>query len=147
VDQTTTPQAELQWHPGLLPDPIDLDTAPFWAAAAQRRLTYQTCDNCGAVVFFPRRHCPECLGRYLTWHDSSGQGTIYTFSVVRASRDPRFIDRVPYCVALIDLDEGFRLMSSVVDTDVNAIAIGQRVQLGWARSGDALLPVFRPEPA
>lgn len=145
MDQTATSPADLlRWHAGLLPEPVDLDTAPFWAAAAERRLTYQTCDACHAVVFFPRRHCPGCLGRALTWHDSAGLGTVYTFSVVRASRDPRFADRVPYCVALIDLDEGFRMMSSVVDTAVDMITIGQRVRVAWARSGDALLPVFKP---
>ena len=135
----------LEWAPGLLPDPIDRDTAPFWAAASERRLTYQTCDSCEAVVFFPRRHCPSCLGRELTWHDSNGRGSVYTFSVVRSSRDPRFIDRVPYTVAWIDVDEGFRLMSSVVGVDVDTLAVGDRVQVTWARSGDALLPVFRVE--
>ncbi|WP_433205691.1 Zn-ribbon domain-containing OB-fold protein [Dactylosporangium sp. CS-047395] len=127
---------------GLVPAPIDRDTEPFWLAALERRLTYQTCDDCGHVVFFPRRHCPSCLSAALTWHDSAGRGTVYTYSIVRASRDPRFVDRVPYCVAWIDLAEGFRMMSNVVDTvDVR---VGMAVEVAWRRSGSWLLPVFAP---
>lgn len=136
---------ELTWPAGLLPEHLDADTAPFWAAARQRRLAYQVCDACSAVVFFPRAHCPGCLSRQLSWHDSAGRGVIYTFSVIRSSRDPRFAGRVPYCVAWIDLDEGFRMMSNVVGADVSSIRIGQRVSVRWATSGEAVLPVFAVE--
>jgi uncharacterized OB-fold protein len=128
---------------GLVPSPLDMDTLPFWEAARDRRLTYQTCDSCGEVVFFPRRHCPSCLRRELSWHDSTGRGTVYTFSVVRASRDPRFADRVPYAVAWIDLDEGFRMMSNVLG-DVEELLVGTPVEVRWASSGEWLLPVFAP---
>jgi uncharacterized OB-fold protein len=139
-----TARADLVLAEGLVPSPLDFDTRPFWEAALDRRLTYQTCDACDAVVFFPRRHCPSCLSRGLTWHDSAGRGTIYTFSVVRASRDPRFAARVPYAVAWIDLDEGFRMMSNVLG-DVDEISVDARVQVHWAASGSWLLPVFAPE--
>lgn len=134
------------WPPGLLPEPLDRDTLPFWEAARERRLTYQTCDDCAQVVFYPRRHCTRCLSPELTWHDSLGLGTIYTFSVVRVSRDPRFIDRVPYTVAWIDLDEGFRMMSNV-DAAPEAVAVGGRVRVAWRATGDWQLPVFVPEAA
>ncbi|MFB6395477.1 Zn-ribbon domain-containing OB-fold protein [Polymorphospora lycopeni] len=148
MSDRTTPTDPPSFAAGLLPAVLDRDTAPFWAAARQRRLTYQTCDACAAVVFFPRRHCPGCLSAALTWHDSAGLGEVYTYSVVRNSRDPRFADRVPYCVAWIDLDEGFRMMSNVVEVDPDAITVGLRVRVDWRASGDWLLPVFVPaDPA
>ena len=131
------------WPAGLLPDLLDRDTLPFWEAAREHRLTYQTCDDCGHVVFYPRRHCTRCLSPKLTWRESGGNGTVYTFSVVRVSRDPRFSGRVPYSVAWIDLDEGFRMMSNV-DAAPERVAIGGRVRLVWRTSGDWQLPVFVP---
>lgn len=137
------PAADLVLADGLVPSPVDRDTLPFWEAARERRLTYQTCDTCGEVVFFPRKHCPHCLGRDLTRHDSAGRGTVYTFSIVRASRDPRFAGRVPYAVAWVDLAEGFRMMSNVLG-DVDQLRVGLPVQVRWAASGEWLLPVFAP---
>jgi uncharacterized OB-fold protein len=137
---------DLVFADGLVPSPLDRDTEPFWEAAKEHRLTYQTCHNCGHVVFFARQHCPVCLGRDLTWHDSSGCGTVYPYSVVRASRDPRFADRVPYAVAWVDLDEGFRMMSNVLG-DVDALRVGTLVEVRWATSGEWQLPVFEPRGA
>lgn len=133
------------WADGLLPAQLDRDTLPFWEAARERRLTYQRCQACAAVVFFPRRHCPTCLAPDPEWHVSGGRGAIYTFSVVRSSRDVRFADRVPYVVAWIDLDEGFRMMSNVVGIDPDEVRVGQRVQVTWRRTGEWLLPVFDVE--
>lgn len=133
-----------QWHENLLPEVLDRDTEPFWLAARDHRLTYQRCDDCHRVVFYPRAHCPHCLGARLTWHESRGEGTVYTFSVVRTSRDPRFAARVPYVVAWIDLDEGFRMMSNVVAADPDAVRVGDRVRLAWRTAGAWELPVFEP---
>lgn len=130
---------------GLLPDVLDRDTLPFWTAARSHRLTYQVCRDCERVVFYPRHHCPHCFGRALSWQESAGRGSVYTYSVVRVSRDPRFVDRVPYCVAWIDLDEGFRMMSNVVEADPAQIRVGMRVRVAWRRSGPWELPVFTPE--
>lgn len=129
---------------GLLPEVLDRDTLPFWTAAREYRLTYQVCLDCERVVFYPRQHCPRCLGRSLAWRESAGWGIVYTYSVVRVSRDPRFVDRVPYCVAWVDLDEGFRMMSNVVDADPDTIEVGMRVRVAWRRSGQWVLPVFAP---
>lgn len=132
-----------RWHEDLLPEVLDRDTEPFWLAAREHRLTYPTCDDCHRVVFYPRAHCPHCLSTRLTWHESRGEGTVYTFSVVRTSRDPRFADRVPYIVAWIDLDEGFRMMSNVV-ADPDTVRVGDRVRLTWRTAGMWELPVFEP---
>jgi uncharacterized OB-fold protein len=72
-----------------VPEP---DTEPFWEATKKHELTYQQCDACSTVVFFPRSHCTKCGGRALTWKTSKGEGTVYTFSVVRLNRHPAFVN-------------------------------------------------------
>ena len=124
------------------------NSEPFWEGVKQRELRYPTCDACGAVVFYPRLHCPECLSTDLGWNVSKGEGTVYTFSVVRQNRMPAFIELGAYSVAYIDLDEGFRMMSSVVGVDdpTTDIQIGQRVMVEFEEQdeGDCPIPVFRP---
>ncbi len=74
------------------PEPI---TQPFWEAVKEGKLTYQTCDDCNEVVFYPRRHCPACGSRDLEWRVSRGEGTVYTFSVIRQNRMPGWFDDSP----------------------------------------------------
>lgn len=124
------------------------DTQPFWEATRDHRLTYQTCDECGKVNFYPRRHCAHCGSRSLTWHDSKGEGTVYSFSVVRQNRSPAFKDLGAYAVAYVDLDEGFRLLTNVtgVQDPTKEITCGQRVRVQWEdqEGGQVSLPLFVP---
>lgn len=123
-------------------------TEPFWAGIKAGELRYQTCDDCSKIVFYPRHHCPYCLCASLSWNVSSGHGTVYSFSVVRQNRVPAFIELGAYSVAYIDLDEGFRMMSSVVGVDdpTRDITIGQRVKVEFEAQddGEYPVPVFRP---
>jgi uncharacterized OB-fold protein len=125
-----------------LPTLAEPDTAPFWAATKQHRLTYQMCASCGEIIFYPRRHCTGCLSTDLRWHDSAGSGTVYTYTVIRQHGLPYFRSRLPYVVAFIDLDEGFRLMAEI-DAPPDAIAVGQRVTIAWEDHAELAVPVFR----
>ena len=89
------------------------DTESFWEATKQHKLTYQTCDPCGNVIFYPRRHCPNCGSAENTVKESRGEGVIYTFSVIMQSRHPAFKDLGAFAVAYVDLDEGFRMMTNI----------------------------------
>ena len=124
------------------------NTEPFWAGVKAGELRYQQCDDCGTVVFYPRQHCPNCLSEQLSWQVSSGQGTVYSYSVVRQNRVPAFIELGAYSVAYVDLDEGFRMMSSVVGVEdpTRDIHIGQRVAVEFEPQddGEYPIPVFRP---
>jgi len=123
---------------------IDADSAPFWAAARDGRLSMQRCSTCHRMVFYPRAICPFCMSDELDWIDLSGRGTVYSYTVVHKA-PPGFADEVPYVVALVDLDEGVRMMSRVVDCSIERVAVGIAVQVVFrALSDDASLPCFTP---
>ncbi len=128
-----------------LPRLDEPDTGEFWRKTKDKVLGYQHCDDCGTIVFYPRRHCTGCLGSNLTWQASAGEGTIYTFSVVRQSYHPFFRSLVPYAVAWIDLDEGPRILSNITGVeDPGTLEVGQRVTLTWEEHDEVCIPLFRP---
>jgi uncharacterized OB-fold protein len=121
------------------------DTRPFWEATKQHELRYQVCNDCGGVVFYPRRHCPHCMSMKLSWKVSRGEGAIYTYTIIRQIGHPAFRELAPYVVAWIDLEEGFRMVSNVVGVDVDDVHIGQRVRVTWEDQDDGVsLPLFTP---
>ncbi len=128
-----------------LPRTDEPDTAEFWRKTRDGVLGYQHCDDCGAIVFYPRQHCTSCLGSNLTWQAASGEGTIYTFSIVRQSYHPFFRTQVPYAVAWIDLVEGPRILSNITGVaDPGTLQIGQRVRVVWETYEELSVPLFAP---
>lgn len=119
------------------------ESAPYWEAAAQQRLVIQRCAQCGHHQFYPRGFCTDCLSERLEWVESAGSGTVYTFTICRIPAHPSMADPVPYAVAMIDLDEGVRMLTNLVDCDISRIAIGSRVGVRFERiSASTVLPQF-----
>ena len=102
-------------------------------------LGFQRCRDCGAAIFYPRVLCPACEGASLEWRTSSGRGRVYATTAVY-SRDAE-----PHNVALVDLDEGFRVMSRVEGVPAAEVEIGARVTLRIVREDEGPVPVFVPE--
>ncbi len=125
-----------------LPSLDELDTGPFWAATSGHELRYQRCIECVQVVFYPRKHCTNCGSSMLEWHVSAGEGVIYSFTVIRRNGHPYFSSIVPYVVALVDMDEGFRMMTNIVQTAPENVRIGQRVRVFWEDYDTVSLPMF-----
>ena len=114
------------------------ETRPFWEAAAEGRLLIKKCGSCGQPHYYPRAICPFCFGDASEWVQASGQGTIYSYSVMR--RVP-----VPYALAYVALEEGVTMMTNIVDCDLDALRIGQRVQVVFKPTeGGPPVPMFRP---
>jgi uncharacterized OB-fold protein len=118
---------------------------PFWAATAEHRLVLQRCAACGAVQHYPRSACRVCLSTELAWIDAAGTGTVYSFTVVRRPMMPAFREAAPYVYALVDLDEGVRMITNVVGVAVDDVRIGQRVRVVFEAAEDGtMLPLFTP---
>ena len=118
--------------------------ATFWSKAAEGVLVVPRCTDCGRTFWHPRPRCPHCGSGRVDWIRGSGKGTVHTFTVVRQSGDPYFKTKVPYVVAMIDLDEGVRIMTNVVDTPLAALAVGMRVEVLFEDAGGGIaIPLFR----
>ena len=114
------------------------DTAAFWKAAEEGKLTIGKCNACGKVHYYPRTICPFCFSDNTELQQASGNGTIYTYSVMR--RAP-----VPYAIAYVSLSEGPTMMTNIVDCDLDSIRIGQAVRLVFKPSeGGPPVPMFTP---
>lgn len=121
---------------------------PYWEAASRGELRLPRCRECGAFVWPPRTCCTSCSSAEFDWVTSAGRGIVHTFTVVRQTPDPYFSGRVPYVVAIIELDEGPRLMSNVVRCDPERVRIGLPVNVAFHDAGDGLaVPVFVPADA
>jgi len=129
--------------PRMEPTPTAL-SAPFWDATREQRLLVQWCDTCDAGVYYPRWACPTCLGTDLAWREASGRGELYTFNVVHQAANPMMADMVPYVIALVDFDEGVRIVTNLVDTAQEDLKVGMAVTVAWEPLSDGRnLPVFR----
>jgi uncharacterized protein len=128
----------------LLPSPVaNADSLPYWTAARERRLVIRKCKACGELHFMPRHLCPTCWSDQLEWVQAKGTGSVHSFTVVRRASDPAFVSRVPYVVALVELDEGPRMMANILGSDALEVKIGDRVQVTFEDRGEgALLPQF-----
>ena len=124
---------------------IDEGTAEWWQATKEGRLLVKRCGDCGAAHFYPRPFCPTCWSENVTWEEVSGRGTLYTYSVVHSNDLPPFGALVPYVAAIVDLDEGPRMMTRVIDCEFDALRVGMPLTVAFEeQTDDVVLPVFRP---
>ncbi len=121
------------------------ETRPFWDGCRDGKLRYQICADCGAVQRIPRSVCTHCHGLRLDWNESAGLGTVLSHTTVHRAPTPAFKTETPYVIALVDMDEGFRLMVNTRGGANPPLAIGQRVRIGFEPRGDYLLPIAEPE--
>ncbi|MEM7326788.1 MAG: Zn-ribbon domain-containing OB-fold protein [Actinomycetota bacterium] len=118
------------------------DSKPFWDASGEGRFTLQRCSACETVVWWPRAICPICSSFDLEWFDAAGTGSVYSYTVVHRSIG-RWNGATPYVVAYVELDEGPRVMTNIVDCDPADVAIGSTVRVVWHDTGEGTaLPRF-----
>ncbi|GGL80884.1 Zn-ribbon domain-containing OB-fold protein [Wenxinia marina] len=123
--------------PPVRPDPESL---PFWEAAREGRFLLRRCSACGQAHWFPRTLCPFCWSGDTAWEEASGLGTVYSWTVLRAGA-------VPNIVAYVELREGPRMLTDLVEVEPDAVAIGQLVEVVFRPTSDPdgpPVPMFRP---
>ena len=132
-----------------LPQPQpNADSLPYWNGAREGRLLIQQCDDCRATHFMARLLCPACWSNKLAWVPCRGYGTVHSYTVIRRASMATFATMVPYVVALIELDEGPRMVSNILGDDALDVRIGDRVQVTFQDRGDnAKVPQFTRIPS
>jgi len=115
--------------------PRNPETEPFFAAATEGRFILRRCVDCGKFHWYPRAYCPFCMGE-TEWREAAGAGTIYSFSVMRRVK-------APFVLAYVELAEGPRMMTNIVDCDFDRLAIGVPVTLVFKPADDGTpVPCF-----
>ncbi|MFM9368323.1 Zn-ribbon domain-containing OB-fold protein [Streptomyces sp. Da 82-17] len=139
---TTGPTASARFD---LPEP-DPFTQAYWDAAADGKLLLRRCGACGRTHHYPREFCPYCWnGTDVEWVEAEGAATLYTWSVVHRNDLPPFGGRTPYVAAVVDLAEGPRMMTEVVDCPEERLRIGMALSVTFRTEAEGVaVPVFRP---
>ncbi len=128
---------------GLEPSPTP-DTLPYWQAAKEGRLSIQACNACKRYYFYPRSGCPNCGSVDVEWRDVSGRGRLVSY-VINYLPIPPAEPKVPQVNALIELEEGVRMVSNIIGTpaEPDALPLGAAVVVAFEERGEWILPVFK----
>lgn len=122
----------------------DALTAPFWTACDRHQLVVQRCGACRSTFFYPRPCCPSCWSTDVEWIEATGEATLYTWSIVHRSDVEPFDRLVPYIPALVDLAEGPRMMTRIVDAAPRELDIGMALDVRYITEAGVTVPFFTP---
>jgi uncharacterized OB-fold protein len=122
---------------------VNAETKHFWDATQEGKLLLTRCKECNTVIWYPRAFCPECSSFDTEWVEASGRGTIYSYTVNRRGqgdyRDMAFV------LAYVELEEGPRMLTNIVDCDIESVRVGDAVEVVFhPTSAGPALPRFRP---
>lgn len=126
-----------------IPEP-DESSRPFWEGTLEGKFLLMKCDDCGTVRLPSRQHCDTCLSTAVSWVEASGRGTVRSVGRMHQRYHPGFEADLPYTIATVELEEGPRLPTNIVELEGRDVGIGMPVELTWERHEDVALPKFRP---
>jgi uncharacterized OB-fold protein len=130
-----------------LPHPITPEARPFWDGLREGQVMLPRCLDCGRCFFYPRVACPHCHSRRVEWIRASGRERLHAFEIAYQSMNRAFKVKPPYVLAMIELEEGPRMMSNLVgvEPDPRAIRCDMPVEVVFERLTDEItLPLWRP---
>ena len=126
---------------------LDQENRWFFEACARHELYLQKCKACGVLRYYPRALCPSCLSSDTHYVHASGRGKVYTFTVTHQNQAPGFRDELPYVMAYVELDEGPRVLTNIVNTPPDAVTIGLPVEVVFEDiDEDLAIPKFQRVP-
>ena len=108
---------------------LDEENRWFFEACARHQLVLQKCSSCGTVRFYPRALCPSCMSSKTDYVRASGRGRVYTFTVTHQNQAPGFRDELPYVMAYVELDEGPRILTNIINTPPGEVKIDLPVEV------------------
>jgi len=133
-----------------LPHPLAPEAKPYWEGMKQHKLMLPVCQDCKQAHFYPRVFCPHCHSRNLKWTEASGKGKLYAFEILHRSFNPKVKTPLPYVLAMIELQEGPRMLSNLINVkpDPNMIRCDMPVEVVFSKvNDDFTLPFFQPAGA
>lgn len=117
---------------------------PFWDGCKKHELLIQKCGDCGKFIMYPKMFCPDCLSENIEWVKSKGTGKIYSFTVVHNNPPSQFLQDLPYVIAIVELDEGVRMCTNIVESNTDSLSCEQRVEVLFEDvTPEYSLPKFR----
>ena len=136
----------LQPQRGAIPVPrASALSRPYWDGLARQELLFQRCQACAGATHTPALVCAHCGSRVLSWEVSSGRGTVYSYTVVARPQTPEFV--VPYVPIIVDMEEGWQILSALIGCTPEDVFVGQAVEAECHPTGEGMwLPYFRPQP-
>lgn len=123
------------------------DSRPFWNGLAEQKILLKHCRDCDCVFHYPRVTCPNCLSSDLDWKQASGQGTLYTYTISRRPTHPLFADEVPQLMAVVELEEGPRITSTLLNVPEDNIQIGMALTPVFEHNEKEKITLLRFQPA
>ncbi|PKB63680.1 MAG: hypothetical protein BZY80_05990 [SAR202 cluster bacterium Io17-Chloro-G2] len=124
---------------------ISGETKPFWDACRQGNLLIQRCGSCQEYQFYPRGICANCWCEDIQWVTASGRGTVWTFTETRQNRTPGFEEEIPYVLALVELEEGVKMFTNIIECDPKEVKIGMAVEVTFVQANQQVsIPYFKP---
>jgi uncharacterized OB-fold protein len=124
---------------------LDEENRPWWEALKRHELYLQKCRDCGALRYYPRALCPECLSSRTEWIRARGTGKVYTFTITYQNTAPGFRESLPYVLAYVELDEGLKMLTNIIDCRPEEVRIGMPVAVVFDDvTPEVTLAKFRP---
>ena len=123
------------------------EAKPYWDGLREGKLMLPKCEDCDGAFFYPRIACPRCHSRNVGWIQASGKGKLYSFQIAHRALNPAFKIEPPYILAMVELEEGPRLMSNLIDIepDPDIVKCDMAVEVVFEKQTDEVtLPLFRP---
>jgi uncharacterized protein len=144
---SATPMDAAGAEPVAFPQPESSDIGtPFWASLKQGKLSFQRCQSCGKAWLPARHQCPGCLSPNWQREESKGQARLISWVVYHVAYHPAFANRLPYTVAVVELDEGPRMITNLIHTEAHSLQLDQRLWLVIEDEQGVAVPRFEPHP-
>jgi len=117
----------------------------FWEGCREGKLLLQYCEQCQQYQFYPRLYCMHCSSPRIQWVEVSGRGRIYSYTIIHRNKSPEFMHDTPYNVAIVQLDEGPRMMANIVQSDASQLRVDLPVTVVFDPVTDEIsVPRFKP---
>lgn len=118
---------------------------PYWKSVRNHQLKFLRCEECGSWINYVKLLCPSCGSRELSWNVCSGKGKLYSYSILHRASSPAFKEKTPYVLAIVELEEGIKMMSHLINCDLAQVDVDMEVEVVFDDVDEQIsVPYFQP---